>query len=41
MKAQSLAWFGHVHRMPYDRMVKKYMNGHPCQQDHYEDPKIG
>jgi hypothetical protein len=33
IKAQRLAWFRHVHRMP-DRMVKKYTNGHPYQQDH-------
>jgi len=23
VKAQRLAWFGHVHRMPYNSMVKK------------------
>jgi hypothetical protein len=34
IKAQTLAWFRHVHHMPDDRMVKKYMNGHLCQQDH-------
>jgi hypothetical protein len=34
VKAQRLAWFGQVHCMPDDRMVKKYMNGNPCQQDH-------
>jgi hypothetical protein len=34
IKAQRLAWFVQVHRMPDDRMAKKYMNGHPCQQDH-------
>jgi hypothetical protein len=31
MKAQRLAWFGHVHRMPDNSMVKKkYMSGHLC-----------
>jgi len=30
IKAQRLAWFGHVHRMPDNSMVKKYMSGHPC-----------
>jgi hypothetical protein len=34
IKAQRLPWFGHVHRMPADGIVKKYMNGHQCQQDH-------
>jgi hypothetical protein len=34
IKAQRLAWFRQVHHMPDDRMVKKYINGHPCQQDH-------
>jgi hypothetical protein len=29
IKAQRLAWFGHVHRMPDNSMVKKYMSGHP------------
>ena len=28
-KAQRLAWFGHVHRMPDNSMVKKTMSGHP------------
>ena len=28
IKAQRLAWFGHVHRMPDNSMVKKYMSGH-------------
>jgi hypothetical protein len=29
IKAQRFAWFGHVHRMPDNSMVEKYMNGHP------------
>ena len=30
IKAQRLAWFGHVHRMPDNSIVKKmYMSGHP------------
>jgi hypothetical protein len=29
IKAQRLAWFGHVHRVPDNSMVKKYMSGHP------------
>ena len=30
VKAQRLAWFGHVHRMADNSMVKKkYMSGHP------------
>ena len=33
IKAERLAWFGHVHRMPDTSMVKKYMNGHPHKQD--------
>jgi hypothetical protein len=28
IKAQSLAWFGYVHRMSDNSMVKKYMSGH-------------
>jgi hypothetical protein len=30
IKAQRLAWFGHVHRMADNSMVKKYMSGHLC-----------
>jgi len=32
MKAQRLAWFGHVRRMPDNSMVKKkkYVSGHLC-----------
>ena len=30
IKTQRLAWFGHVHRMPDNSMVKKRMSGHPC-----------
>ena len=26
IKSQRLGWIGHVHRMPDERMVKKYMN---------------
>jgi hypothetical protein len=29
IKAQRLAWFGHVHRMADNSVVKKYMSGHP------------
>jgi len=29
IKAQRLAWFGHIHRMPDNSRVKKYMSGHP------------
>jgi hypothetical protein len=29
IKAQRLAWFGLVHRMPDKSMVKKCMSGHP------------
>jgi hypothetical protein len=28
IKAQRLVWFGHVHRMADNSMVKKYMGGH-------------
>jgi hypothetical protein len=27
IKSQRLGWLGHVHRMPDERMVKRYMNG--------------
>jgi hypothetical protein len=30
IKAQSLSWFGHLHRMPEERMVKKYTSGNRC-----------
>jgi hypothetical protein len=29
-KAQRLSWFGHLHRMPEERMVKKYTSGNRC-----------
>jgi hypothetical protein len=29
IKAQRLAWFGHVHHMPDNSMIKNYMSGHP------------
>ena len=29
IKAQRLAWFGHVHLMPDNSMLKKYTSGHP------------
>ena len=29
IKAQKLAWFGNVHRMPDNSMVKKNMSDHP------------
>jgi hypothetical protein len=34
IKAQSLSWFGHLHQMPEERMVKKYISGNRCQHDH-------
>jgi len=31
IKAQKLSWFGHLHRMSEDKMVKKkYINGNRC-----------
>jgi len=31
IKAQSLSWFGHLHRMSEERIVKKkYINGNRC-----------
>jgi len=31
IKAQRLSWFGHLHRMPEERMVeKKYISGNRC-----------
>jgi len=29
MKAQRLSWFGHLHRMPEERMVKKLYKWKP------------
>jgi hypothetical protein len=29
-KAQRLSWFGHLHRMSEERMVKKYTSGNRC-----------
>jgi hypothetical protein len=31
IKSQMFGWLGHVHRMPDERMVKRYMNGNPWQ----------
>jgi hypothetical protein len=30
IKAQRLSWFGHLHRMLEERMVKKIFNGNRC-----------
>jgi hypothetical protein len=30
IKAQILSWFGHLHRMPEERMVKRYISGKRC-----------
>jgi hypothetical protein len=30
MKAQRLSWFGHLHRMPEEIMIKKYTSGNRC-----------
>ena len=30
IKAQRLSWFGHLHQMSEDRLVKKYINGNRC-----------
>jgi hypothetical protein len=30
IKTQRLSWFGHLHRMPEERMVKKYTSGNRC-----------
>jgi hypothetical protein len=30
IKTQRLRWFGHLHRMSEERMVKKYINGNRC-----------
>jgi len=37
IKAQRLSWFGHLHRMMEERMVKKYIIGNRCQYDHKGD----
>ena len=40
MKAQRLSWFGHLHRMPEERMVeKKYTSVNRCQYDHKGDQR--
>ena len=30
IKAQRLSWFGHLQRMPEERMVRKYISGNRC-----------
>ena len=37
IKAQRLSQFGHLHRMPEERMIKKYISGNRCQYDHKVD----
>jgi len=39
IKAQRLSWFGHLHRMLEERMVKKYVSGNRCQYDHKGDQR--
>jgi len=39
IKAQQLSWFGHLHRMSEERMVKKYISGNRCQYDHKGDQR--
>jgi len=41
-KAQRLSWFGHLHRMLEERMVKKkQISGNRCQHDHKGDQRTG
>jgi hypothetical protein len=30
VKAQTVSWFVHLHRMPEERMLKKYTTGNRC-----------
>jgi hypothetical protein len=30
IKAQRLSWFGHLHRIPEEKMLKKYISGNRC-----------
>jgi hypothetical protein len=30
IKAQRLSWFGHLHRMPEENIVKRYTSGNQC-----------